>query len=175
MEHGGLPGFRDEGLFALAVARPWMTAFGEELYKTPFQKAAAIADSIVHNHVFNDGNHRTALAAAYIILGLNSLALVGSDEDKGRAILDLEGGRMTLDEFAVWLERNSVFRSVPSAPQSDASGLVSKPFAARNPISQDGILIHRRSMNVVLRDPGSARSHRRFATSRHNCPHFARS
>ena len=48
--HGGLPGFRDEGLFALSVERPWMTVGGDPAYKTPFEKAAAIAEAIVRNH-----------------------------------------------------------------------------------------------------------------------------
>jgi death-on-curing protein len=109
--HGGLAGFRDEGLFRLSVERPWMTAGGEPIYKTPFQRAAAIAEAIVRNHPFNDGNHRTALAAAELVLGLQDIRLVASADEKRDAIRGLGIGRISLDEFGAWLEQNSVLRT----------------------------------------------------------------
>jgi death-on-curing protein len=113
-EHGGFPGIRDQGVFELCVARPWMTGFGELLYKTPFQQAAAIADAIVRNHPFNDGNHRSALAAAYVVLGLNDIMLVALDHEQQGAIIKLETGAVGIDEFSAWLEQKSVLRSRPN-------------------------------------------------------------
>jgi death-on-curing protein len=110
-KHGGLPGFRAEGLFRFAVERPWMTIGGEPIYETPFQKASAIAEAIVCNHPFNDGNHRTALAAAELVLGLQGIRLVGSFDEKRDAIRDLGARRVSLDEFASWLSQNSVLRT----------------------------------------------------------------
>jgi death on curing protein len=112
--HGGLAGFRDEGLLRLSVERPWMTVFGEPLYGTPFQKAAAIADAIVRNHPFNDGNHRSALAAAHLVLGLFEIQLVASASEQRDSIRGLGVGNPNLDEFGAWLERNSVLRSQPA-------------------------------------------------------------
>lgn len=109
--HGGLPGFRDEGLVRFAVERPWMTAFGEPIFKTSFQKAAAIAEAIVRHHSFNDGNHRTALASAELILGMYGVRLVAPADEKRDAIRDLESGRVQLDEFSAWLEHNSVLKT----------------------------------------------------------------
>jgi death on curing protein len=111
--HGGLAGFRDEGLLRLSVERPWMTVFGEPLYGTPFQKAAAIAEAIVRNHPFNDGNHRSALAAAHLVLGLFDIQLVASASEQRDSIRGLDVGNPNLDEFGAWLERNSVLRSQP--------------------------------------------------------------
>jgi len=111
--HGGLAGFRDEGLLRLSVERPWMTVFGRPLYVTPFQKAAAIADAIVRNHPFNDGNHRSALAAAHLVLGLFDVQLVASADEQRDAIRGLGAGDLNVDEFGAWLERNSVLRSRP--------------------------------------------------------------
>jgi death-on-curing protein len=112
--HGGLAGFRDEGLLRLSIERPWMTVFGEPLYRTPFQKAAALADGIVRNHPFNDGNHRSALAATHIILGLFDIQLAASANEQRDSIRALGTGDLSLDEFGAWLERNSVLRSRPS-------------------------------------------------------------
>lgn len=68
---GGLPGFRDKGLLESAIAAPMQYVFGEELHKTVYDKAAAYLFYIAKNHAFNDGNKRTATAAALIFLRHN--------------------------------------------------------------------------------------------------------
>lgn len=113
-QHGGLPGFRDKGVFEFCVARPWMTVFGDPAYKTPFQKAAAIAEAIVRNHPFNDGNHRTALASAHIVLGLHDMRLVAQDHEQRDVIMKLGSGTVGMGEFTAWLERSCVLRSRPT-------------------------------------------------------------
>jgi death-on-curing protein len=109
--HGGLPGFRDKGLFELSVERPWMTVGGAPAYATTFEKAAAIADAIVRNHPFNDGNHRTSLAAVHLVLGLDDMRLVAPSEEQRDAIRGLGSGNISMDQFRAWLERNCVLRS----------------------------------------------------------------
>jgi death-on-curing protein len=113
-EHGGLPIFRDKGFFEHAVARPWMTAFGEPAYETPFLKAAAIAEAIARGHPFNDGNHRTALAAAHIVLGLFDLITLATDSEMHNAIMKLGGGVLSLEDFSAWLERKCALRPRPN-------------------------------------------------------------
>jgi death on curing protein len=112
--HGGLPGFRDKNQFLSAVERPWITLFGVEAFQTPFQKAAAVADSIVRTHPFNDANHRTAVAAAYVLLGLLGWQLVASKEDHLATIRAL-GLTMTMEGYSDWLQQNSVVRSTVGA------------------------------------------------------------
>jgi death on curing protein len=113
-EHGGLPTFRDQGLFDHSIARPWMTVFGEPAYRTAFEKAAAIAEAIARGHPFNDGNHRTGLAAAHLVLGLYDLMLVALDHDQVHAIRALGSGHLSIDEFSAWLEQKCVLRSQPN-------------------------------------------------------------
>jgi death-on-curing protein len=67
-ETGGLPGFREATLLHAAVARPFATFGGEELYATDFDKAAALFHSLIKNHSFMDGTKRTAFAAALFFL-----------------------------------------------------------------------------------------------------------
>ena len=110
-QHGGLPGLRDEGLLHLSIERPWMTAFGRPLFDTPFRRAAAIAEAITRNHPFNDGNHRSGLAAAHLLLGLFGIRLVASADEQRDWIRSLGSGNVNLDEFTAWLERNSVLRA----------------------------------------------------------------
>jgi len=62
-EFGGSPGTRDRGLLESALARPLATFGGKHLHDTPFKRAAALAESLVLNHGFIDGNKRTAMYA----------------------------------------------------------------------------------------------------------------
>jgi death-on-curing protein len=113
-EHGGLPTFRDKGLFEHSVARPWMTIFGEPAYETAFLKAAAIAEAIARGHPFNDGNHRTALAAAHIVLGVFDLIMLATDSEMHDVIIKLGSGTLSLEGFSTWLEGRCALRSRPN-------------------------------------------------------------
>ncbi|HHY46819.1 MAG TPA: type II toxin-antitoxin system death-on-curing family toxin [Firmicutes bacterium] len=65
---GGTFGLSDRGLLESAHAAPF-AGFGEyELYPGIFDKAAALARSIIQNHPFLDGNKRTGVAAALLLL-----------------------------------------------------------------------------------------------------------
>lgn len=68
---GGPYGVRDEGLLDSAVNRP-KAGFGEaRFYPTIFDKAAALAYSLIKNHPFNNGNKRTALLTTVTFLRFN--------------------------------------------------------------------------------------------------------
>ncbi len=67
-ETGGLPGLRDAAMLHSAIARPFSTFDGVELYPTDFEKAAALFHSLIKSHPFMDGTKRTALAAALYFL-----------------------------------------------------------------------------------------------------------
>jgi death-on-curing protein len=54
--YGGAHGIRDEGMLESAIARPFQTFGGEDLYPTVYEKAAAFAESLIINHPFVDGN-----------------------------------------------------------------------------------------------------------------------
>ena len=67
-ETGGLPGFREATLLHAAVARPFATFGGEELYSTDFDKASALFHSLIKSHPFMYGTKRTTFAAALFFL-----------------------------------------------------------------------------------------------------------
>lgn len=48
--YGGASGARDMGLLESAIARPFQTFAGEDLYPGVFKKAAALGESLVINH-----------------------------------------------------------------------------------------------------------------------------
>ncbi len=65
---GGLEGIRDAGMLHAAVARPFATFGGMELYPGDFEKAAALFHSLIKSHPFMDGTKRTAFASAIYFL-----------------------------------------------------------------------------------------------------------
>ena len=65
---GGLPGLRDGSMLHSAVARPFATFAGEELYPSDYAKAAALFHSLIKSHPFMDGTKRTAFTAAIYFL-----------------------------------------------------------------------------------------------------------
>lgn len=67
-ETGGLPGLREASSLHSAVARPFATFGGADLYATDFDKAAALFHSLIKSHPFMDGTKRTAFAGALYFL-----------------------------------------------------------------------------------------------------------
>lgn len=73
LEHGGLPGIKDENALEAALARPLnKAAYGED---DVFVLAAAYLYGLTRNHPFSDGNKRTGFLAAYAFLLINGYAL----------------------------------------------------------------------------------------------------
>jgi death-on-curing protein len=65
---GGAHGVRDVGMLLSALGRPLATFDGKELYADIMRKAAALMDSLVHNHPFMDRNKRKAITASAMYL-----------------------------------------------------------------------------------------------------------
>ena len=72
---------RDWGLLAGAAARPQASAFGEDAYPEPVDKAAALLVSLVRHHALVDGNKRLGWAAIVVFCSLNDVDLDPRDED----------------------------------------------------------------------------------------------
>lgn len=66
-------GVKTNHLLESAVLRPQASAFKDDAYKTIFEKAAALFESLGQNHLFQNGNKRTAFTALAIFLRYNGL------------------------------------------------------------------------------------------------------
>ncbi len=72
-KYGGSGGVRDRRSLLAAIERPWQASFGREHFSSPFEKAAALMESIIRRHLFVDGNKRTATASASYLLSMFGL------------------------------------------------------------------------------------------------------
>lgn len=104
---GGLPGVRDLELIESAIGRPQATFDGDNLYKTIFDKAAALLQSLLKNHPFVDGNKRTALTSAGIFLKLNGYQLINNHDKEVNFALKIGNKHQSIEQIAEWLEKHS--------------------------------------------------------------------
>jgi death-on-curing protein len=104
---GGLPGIRDIGLIESAIGRPQATFDGKNLYKTIFEKGAALLQPLLKNHPFVDGNKRTALTSAGIFLKLNGYQLINDHDDEVSFALRVDNEHLSIEQIAEWLEKHS--------------------------------------------------------------------
>lgn len=104
---GGPAGIRDEHLLESALARPRHRFTYQHPTPSLVRLAAAYAFGIVKNHPFVDGNKRTGLVIAFVLLELNGLEIHASEEDAYQVFMQLASGAMTETALARWLEKNS--------------------------------------------------------------------
>jgi death-on-curing protein len=104
---GGALGIRDEGYLESAIERPYSTFGGEELYPTPFEKAAAILESILKNHPFVDGNKRTAFIACDAMLRIHNLVLTLSDKESYQFVIDVATSQISFETAVHFLQQKS--------------------------------------------------------------------
>lgn len=104
---GGLKGVRDKELLDSALSRPYQTFDGKELYPTPFDKAAAILESIVKNHPFKDGNKRTGYVLSRLLLMNEQHDIHAQLEEKYQFVISISKAELNFDQIKKWLEKNS--------------------------------------------------------------------
>lgn len=98
---------RDVGLLDSALARPAASFAGEHLYKTIFDKAAALIHSLLLNHPFADGNKRTATYLGYRFLEINGYLLKVSNKELVQFALNVESKKLDLPKISAWLKKHS--------------------------------------------------------------------
>ncbi len=105
--HGGSNGIRDvEGLES-AIARPFQTFGGENLYPTHIEKSAAIIESMIMNHPFVDGNKRTGYILGRLIMLLADSDFIAIEDEKYQFVIDVSTGTFRFEEIVEWIKSHS--------------------------------------------------------------------
>jgi death-on-curing protein len=104
---GGSYGVRSPELLASAVARPQAGFGDEEFYPTIHAKAAALLESIILNHPFVDGNKRTAMVAAAMLLDRNDYTLSPTSQEFEDFAVHVAESKPELEEIEEWLRSHS--------------------------------------------------------------------
>ncbi|MFR3273985.1 MAG: type II toxin-antitoxin system death-on-curing family toxin [Slackia sp.] len=100
---GGIDGVRDENLLDSALAQPFQTFSGQDLYPGPVEKACRYAFGIIRNHPFIDGNKRTGTALMGTYLRMSSLRFRPAHDEFLSAMLGVADGTVHHDELVEWV------------------------------------------------------------------------
>jgi death on curing protein len=106
-EFGGSNGIRDRGLLESALARPLASFGGQNPDDTPFKRAAALAESLVLNHGFVDGNKRTAMYAMAAWLEREGYVIEAERGALRDLALTIASHELSTEQIAGWLEQRS--------------------------------------------------------------------
>ena len=82
-----------------AIAYP---LYGQQLYPSLKEKAAALAYRIINRHVFSDGNKRTAVHIALEFLGANGIGIL-LDFSIAYVARDVASGELAEQDLLDWL------------------------------------------------------------------------
>ena len=103
LSFGGARGVINLGSVKSAIARPY-----SGYYRTIHRKAAALAESMVGNHGFADGNKRTTVILLYLLVERSGCRLTPSDGDESiqaaveEVILRVARRRISFDDLVKW-------------------------------------------------------------------------
>ena len=103
-QYGGAEGIRDSAALEAAVARPWTTFEGHEAFPTPFDKAAALCESIIQRHPFADGNKRTGISAGAYLLSTFCIEVNATSPELEDLAVSIATGDMDASAVSKWLE-----------------------------------------------------------------------
>ncbi len=107
-ETGGSHCIRDIGLLQSAVGRAKATYAGKALYPDTLHKVAALMESLIKNHPFIDGNKRTAITSAGILLQMNGFIIETSQKNLERFTLSMAHEKVSVRDAAEWFKCNSL-------------------------------------------------------------------
>lgn len=105
--YGGSEGIRDEESLLAAIERPWQASFGQEHFASPYDKAAAIMESIIRRHPFVDGNKRTATASAVYLLSTFGYQLESGHKELEDFAVSVAEGEVEFENIALWFKNRS--------------------------------------------------------------------
>ncbi|MDZ7586877.1 MAG: type II toxin-antitoxin system death-on-curing family toxin [Patescibacteria group bacterium] len=107
-KYGGSFGIRDENLFESAIFQPFVTFGGLDLYQTVFDKAAALLRSLVKNHPFIDGNKRTGIVSAQLLIEANDYVFKAGISVTEKFVRKIASTKVSVEEISHWLKKHSI-------------------------------------------------------------------
>ena len=99
LDYGGSNGIIDINLLESAIARPYQSFGDVEFYPSPFEKAAALIESIVKNHPFIDGNKRTGFLACYSLLYRSKFQINADQEHAYQFVIDIASSKISFEDI----------------------------------------------------------------------------
>ena len=96
---GGMDGLRDRAGLEAALAAPFQSFGGQELFQTDVEKIARLSYGLASNHAFLDGNKRIGAMMTQLLLRWNGYHLMLQPGELSDMFISLAAG--TADEQAL--------------------------------------------------------------------------
>ncbi len=100
---GGSTGIRDVGLLESALARPFQTFNGVDLYPESIEKAAALIESILNNHPFVDGNKRIGYVIMRLFIIESGKDISANQNEKYDFVIRIASGELDFNGICDWI------------------------------------------------------------------------
>ncbi|MFT8323739.1 MAG: type II toxin-antitoxin system death-on-curing family toxin [Bacillus sp. (in: firmicutes)] len=106
-------GIKEPNLLDSAINRPKQSAFGEDAYKTVFEKSAALFQSLAQNHPFYNANKRTAYAALKVFLLQNGYSIEAKQQEKEDFTVKIsdQENKIGINEMSIWIENHTISKN----------------------------------------------------------------
>ncbi len=101
---GGDDGLRDPGLLQSALASPFQTFDGEDLYPTLEEKGARLGYALISNHAFTDGNKRIGIFALLLFLEVNDRPIRPTPREVVELTLSVAAGQTDYPALLAWVK-----------------------------------------------------------------------
>lgn len=101
---GGATGLRDQRLLDSALAQPFQSFGGVELYPGVVDKACRYCFGVIKDHPFIDGNKRTGAALLGTYLRINGLRFSPEPLDFLHAMMSVADGSLTYEDLVAWVK-----------------------------------------------------------------------
>ena len=95
---------RDRKLLSSALANPFSSFGGSDLYETIFDKAGQLCFGLIKNHPFIDGNKRTAIHALLVFLELNKIEISLTEDELYKVVIAVAENNMNNKDLINWLK-----------------------------------------------------------------------
>ena len=102
-ETGGSHGLKDEGLLESALAAPFQSFEGKDLFPSVYQKAARLGFGLASNHAFIDGNKRIGAHAMLVFLMINNIQLEYTQEELSDLFLGVADNTKDYPDVLNWI------------------------------------------------------------------------
>lgn len=90
-----------------ALARPMQSAFGKELFEDELSKAAALTESLINGHPFQDGNKRVGITAGCVFLAINGYTIEATNENIYDAAMSIAKGDWKFEQIKEWFDQHA--------------------------------------------------------------------
>ena len=105
---GGSDGLRDESLLDSALAAPFHTFGGEDVFPSVEQKAARLGFGLVKNHPFSDGNKRIGAHSMLTFLIANGVMVTYTQKELYETIIQIASGEASYETLLQWIMEHKI-------------------------------------------------------------------